>query len=207
MGGPRRRCRRARLRTGDPVPPNTMPLKFDAMLPAQPLRQTAELGRGAAAAGLSGLVVTEAGRTAYLTCGAIGRPPTSTSSRVSPWPSRAVPWSRRPRRGNWPRRAGRFRLGLGSQVRAHMVRRYGAAFDHPGPRLREYVLAVKQIFASFRTGAPLDVTGNFYNLSLLPAIWSPVRSTALTHRSTWRPSAPACCAWRPRWRTVSTSTR
>ena len=48
-----------------------MPLKFDAMLPAQPLRQVAELGRRAAAAGLSGLVVTEAGRTAYLTCGAL----------------------------------------------------------------------------------------------------------------------------------------
>jgi len=58
-------------------------------------------------------------------------------------------------------------------VRAHMERRYGAAFDHPGPRLREYVLAVKQIFASFRTGAPLQVTGDFYNLSLLPPIWSP----------------------------------
>ena len=42
---------------------------------------------------------------------------------------------------------GRFRLGLGAQVRAHIERRYGAEFDPPGPRLREYVLAVKQIFA------------------------------------------------------------
>ena len=65
---------------------------------------------------------------------------------------------------------GRFRLGLGSQVRAHMERRYGAAFEHPGPRLREYVLAVKQIFESFRTGAPLAVEGEYYNLSLLPPI-------------------------------------
>ena len=46
-------------------------LKFDAMLPAQPLRKAAMLGRRAAEAGLSGLVVTEAGRTAYLTCGAL----------------------------------------------------------------------------------------------------------------------------------------
>ena len=68
---------------------------------------------------------------------------------------------------------GRFRLGLGSQVRAHMERRYGAAFEHPGPRLREYVLAVKQIFESFRTGAPLAVEGEFYNLSLLPPMWAP----------------------------------
>ncbi len=48
-----------------------------------------------------------------------------------------------------------------------------SAFEHPGPRLREYVLAVKQIFASFRTGAPLAVEGEFYNLSLLPPIWAP----------------------------------
>ena len=46
-------------------------LKFDAMLPAQPLRRARRLGRRAAEAGLSGLVVTEAGRTAYLTCGAL----------------------------------------------------------------------------------------------------------------------------------------
>src|SRR5208283_4331917 len=68
---------------------------------------------------------------------------------------------------------GRFRLGLGAQVRAHILRRYGSDFDPPGPRLREYVLAVKQIFESFRTGAPLAVEGEFYALSLLPAMWAP----------------------------------
>jgi probable F420-dependent oxidoreductase len=39
--------------------------------------------------------------------------------------------------------------------------------------LREYVLAVKQIFESFRAGAPLAVEGEFYNLSLLPPTWAP----------------------------------
>jgi len=68
---------------------------------------------------------------------------------------------------------GRFRLGLGAQVRAHIERRYGAAFDPPGPRLREYVLAVKQIFESFRTGGPLAVEGDYYELSLLPPSWAP----------------------------------
>ena len=51
------------------LPRQSSALKFDAMLPAQPLRRAGEIGRRAAAAGLSGLVVTEAGRTAYLTCG------------------------------------------------------------------------------------------------------------------------------------------
>jgi probable F420-dependent oxidoreductase len=62
---------------------------------------------------------------------------------------------------------------LGAQVRAHIERRYGSAFDPPGPRLREYVLAVKEIFGSFRTGAPLAVEGEYYNLSLLPPAWAP----------------------------------
>ena len=151
-----------------------MPLKFDAMVPAQPLRRAAELGRQAAAAGLSGLVVTEAGRTAYLTCGAIAVAADidvltgiAVAFPRSPMVTAATAWELAEASG------GRFRLGLGSQVRAHIERRYSAEFAHPGPRLREYVLAVKQIFESFRSGAPLAVEGEFYNLSLLPPIWSP----------------------------------
>ncbi len=151
-----------------------MPLKFDAMLPAQPLRQAAELGRRAAEAGLSGLVVTEAGRTAFLTCGAL-----AVAADIDVLTGIAVAFPRSPMvtaANAWElaeASGGRFRLGLGSQVRAHIERRYGSEFAHPGPRLREYVLAVKQIFECFRTGAPLKVEGEFYNLSLLPPTWAP----------------------------------
>ncbi len=151
-----------------------MRLKFDAMLPAQPLRRAGELGRLAAAAGFSGLVVTEAGRTAYLTCGAI-----AVAAEIDVLTGIAVAFPRSPMvtaSTAWElaeASGGRFRLGLGAQVRAHIERRYGSAFDPPGPRLREYVLAVKQIFHSFRTGEPLDVDGEFYALSLLPPTWAP----------------------------------
>src|SRR5580658_6131520 len=144
------------------------------MVPAQPLRQAADIGRQAAAAGLSGLVVTEAGRTAYLTCGAI-----ATSADIDVLTGIAVAFPRSPMvtaSTAWELAEasnGRFRLGLGAQVRAHIERRYGSEFDPPGPRLREYVLAVKQIFASFRTGAPLAVEGEYYALSLLTPMWSP----------------------------------
>ena len=151
-----------------------MSLKFDAMLPAQPLRQVAELGRRAAAAGLSGLVVTEAGRTAYLTCGALAVAADidvltgiAVAFPRSPMVTAATAWELTEATG------GRFRLGLGAQVRSHVLRRYGSEFDPPGPRLREYVVAVKQIFESFRTGEPLAVEGEFYALSLLPPTWSP----------------------------------
>jgi probable F420-dependent oxidoreductase len=68
---------------------------------------------------------------------------------------------------------GRFRLGLGTQVRAHIERRFGVEFDHPGPRLRDYVEAMRDCFRAFRGTAPLDHHGPFYDLSLLPALWSP----------------------------------
>ena len=48
---------------------------------------------------------------------------------------------------------GRFRLGIGPQVRAHVERRYSSAFEHPGPRLREYVEALHAIFRAFRGDA------------------------------------------------------
>jgi probable F420-dependent oxidoreductase len=149
-------------------------LKFDAMLPAQPLRRAGELGRRAAAAGLSGLVVTEAGRTAYLTCGAI-----AVAAEIDVLTGIAVAFPRSPMvtaSTAWElaeASGGRFRLGLGAQVRAHIERRYGAVFDPPGPRMREYVRAVKQIFRSFRTGEPLAVEGDYYALSLLPPTWAP----------------------------------
>ncbi|RLE21422.1 MAG: LLM class F420-dependent oxidoreductase, partial [Actinobacteria bacterium] len=67
---------------------------------------------------------------------------------------------------------GHFRLGLGTQVRTHVVRRYGVDFEHPGPRMRDYVMAVKACFAGFR-GQPLDHHGDFYELTFLNAQWSP----------------------------------
>jgi probable F420-dependent oxidoreductase len=68
---------------------------------------------------------------------------------------------------------GRFVLGLGTQVRAHIERRYSSTFDHPGPRLAEYVEAVRAIFRAFRGDERLDFRGDFYSFSLLPTAWSP----------------------------------
>ena len=45
-------------------------------------------------------------------------------------------------------------------------------FDPPGPRMREYVQAVKAIFESFR-GGKLDFDGTYHELSLMPQMWSP----------------------------------
>jgi probable F420-dependent oxidoreductase len=70
---------------------------------------------------------------------------------------------------------GRFRLGLGSQVKAHIERRYSAEFDPPGPRLRDYVEAVKACFRAFGAQEPLSHQGPYYRLSLLTEEWAPRR--------------------------------
>ena len=61
---------------------------------------------------------------------------------------------------------------LGTQLRTHIVRRYGVDFEPPGPRMRDYVLAVKACFAGFR-GEPLEHRGEFYELTWLNRQWSP----------------------------------
>jgi probable F420-dependent oxidoreductase len=68
---------------------------------------------------------------------------------------------------------GRFELGLGSQVRGNLEGRYGVAWAAPAPRMREYVGALRAIFASFQTGAPLRFEGAHYRLTRLQAFFRP----------------------------------
>jgi probable F420-dependent oxidoreductase len=70
---------------------------------------------------------------------------------------------------------GRFRLGLGSQVRGHVVRRYGALWDKPAPQMRDYVGAVKACLRAFRGEEKLNHDGPYYKLNLLPGQWAPPR--------------------------------
>ena len=68
---------------------------------------------------------------------------------------------------------GRFVLGLGSQVKAHVERRFGAPFERPVARLREFVGAVRAIWACWEERQPLRVEGDFYRLDLMPPMFSP----------------------------------
>ncbi len=70
---------------------------------------------------------------------------------------------------------GRFRLGLGTQVKAHNERRYGAPWSAPpGPRMREYVQCLRAIWASFQDGkSPVYFKGEHYQFTLLPPFFNP----------------------------------
>lgn len=139
-----------------------------------PLALTGAGARSSQRAGFDGMLFTEGGRTAYpaVTAAALAAPELDYSTGVavafprSPMVTAQVAWELQELTG------GRFRLGLGTQVRTHVMRRYGAEFDRPGPRLRDYVRAVKACFAGFR-GEPLDHHGEFYELDFLNRQWSP----------------------------------
>lgn len=68
---------------------------------------------------------------------------------------------------------GRFLLGIGTQVRAHIERRFGMAWDPPAPKLREYIHAVRAIWRTWQEGAPLRVKGTYYNLNLMGPFFNP----------------------------------
>ena len=69
--------------------------------------------------------------------------------------------------------AGRFILGLGSQVRAHNQRRFSVKFESPGPKLREVVLSLRAIWECWQNGTPLKFQGEFYNFDLMTPFFNP----------------------------------
>jgi probable F420-dependent oxidoreductase len=148
-------------------------VQVDLMTIPQPLDKIGDLARRTQAAGFSGLLFTETGRTAYLNAAVASQaaPGLELSTGVavafprSPFVTAATAWELQEGTG------GKFRLGLGTQVRTHVVRRYGVPFEHPGPRLCDYVRAVKACFTAFRTGK-LDHHGQFYDLDFITPQWS-----------------------------------
>jgi probable F420-dependent oxidoreductase len=72
---------------------------------------------------------------------------------------------------------GRFVLGLGTQIKAHVIRRFSAPFDQPVARLREYVHALRAIFRAFQGEEKLRFSGDFYQFSLLTELPTGVART------------------------------
>lgn len=69
---------------------------------------------------------------------------------------------------------GRFMLGLGTQVRGHIVRRFSAYWSgKPAPQLREYIEAMRAVWDSWQNGTRLKYEGEFYNLSLMTPFFNP----------------------------------
>lgn len=149
-------------------------MKIDAFATPTELHRTAERARDLAATGFDGVWMAESGRSAYLSCAAtaLAAPRLDVGTAValafprSPMITAQVAWELA------EATKGRFVLGLGTQVKAHIERRFSTVYDHPGPRIREYVQALRAIFRAFSGKEKLNFQGEFYKFSLL-GMWSP----------------------------------
>jgi probable F420-dependent oxidoreductase len=152
-------------------------MKLDVMVGPQTWARSAELARDLQRHGLSGMVFTETSQTPWMNiaAAALAAPELEFSTGISvafarsPMVSAAIAWELA------ENTRGRFRLGLGPQVRAHIERRYGMPYDPAAARMRDYLGAVRACLRSFR-GEKLDHQGRFYQLNMtLPEGWRPPR--------------------------------
>ncbi|MEO1058538.1 MAG: TIGR03617 family F420-dependent LLM class oxidoreductase, partial [Actinomycetota bacterium] len=149
-------------------------MQVDVMTMPRPLAEMGPVATRTRNAGFDGMLLTEGGRSVYtsVTAAAVVEPTLAYSTGIavafprSPMVTAQTAWELQELTG------GRFRLGLGTQVKTHVVRRFGMEFTQPGPRLRDYVRAVKACFAAFR-GERLDYLGDFYELTFMSPQWSP----------------------------------
>jgi probable F420-dependent oxidoreductase len=68
---------------------------------------------------------------------------------------------------------GRFTLGLGSQIKPHIEKRFSMPWSHPAARMREFILAMRAIWACWNDGEKLDFRGEFYTHTLMTPFFSP----------------------------------
>jgi probable F420-dependent oxidoreductase len=149
-------------------------VKLDAFGFGVALNDAGARAKAFADVGFDGLQMAEGGRTAYLNCVAavLAAPQLEIGTAIatafprSPMVTAQIAWELAEASG------GRFTLGLGTQVQAHIERRFSSVYDHPGPRLREYVLALRAIFRAFQGTEKLSFEGRFYRMNLL-GMWSP----------------------------------
>ena len=152
-------------------------MEFDVMTRATTWDNVAALARRVEAAGFSGMLFTEGHQVPWMNIAAasLAAPSLHFSTGIalafprSPMITAEIAWELAQNTG------GKFRLGLGSQVKAHITKRYSSVFDKPAAQMKDYVQAVKACLTAFRREAPLRHEGRYYNLSLLTEQWTPSR--------------------------------
>ncbi len=155
---------------------NTM--KLDTSLRAHNLREIPAAAKAAEEAGFDAVWTAEAGNDPFLPVALAAE----HTSRVKIGTAVAIAFPRSPMATAYTAwdlaglSGGRFILGLGTQVKGHIERRYSATWDAPVPRLREYIQSLRAIFECWsRGGAQLSYRGRYYNFSLMTPFFTPPR--------------------------------
>src|SRR5919205_4084105 len=152
-------------------------MKLDAGLGVEGeyLRGTGDAARAAESLGFAGLWTSETRHDAFLPLAIAA----DATEKIEFGTSIAVAFSRSPMevaQTTWDLQdlsCGRFILGLGTQVKAHVKRRFSRPWDRPAPRLRDYILALRAIWHSFQTEEPLNFEGEFYRHTLMTPFFNP----------------------------------
>lgn len=150
-------------------------MKIDGGLGTSDITKAAEAAARQEAAGYDGLWTAEIDHDPFLPL-AVAAPVTE---RVELGTSIAVAFARNPMllaNTGWDMQqlsGGRFVLGLGSQIKPHITKRFSMEWSKPAARMREMVLAIRAIWDTWLTGEKLDFRGDFYTHTLMTPFFTP----------------------------------
>ena len=151
-------------------------MKFDAVLPPMHLKDVPAVAKAAEEMGFDALWTTETQHDAFLPHALIAE----HTSKMEMGTAVAISFARSP--GDiaytaWDLAAqskGRFILGLGTQVKAHITKRFGMDWpDSVVGKLREQIGAVRALWRTWQTGEKLDFNGDYYKLRLMSPFFNP----------------------------------
>jgi probable F420-dependent oxidoreductase len=134
-----------------------------------------EISRVAEGLGFDGLWTSETKHDSFLPLAVAA----GSTQRIDLGTSVAIAFSRSPMvtaQISWDLQdlsGGRFVLGLGTQVKAHITRRFGMPWAKPAARLKDYILALRAIWKSFQTEGSLTYEGEFYRHTLITPFFNP----------------------------------
>jgi probable F420-dependent oxidoreductase len=149
-------------------------MKIDASLMFDPLRN-GEMAAELEELGFDGVYSFEGQHDAFMSLATAA----SNTRRMDLMTSVAIAFARNPMNIAYLANdlqmmsAGRFVLGLGTQVKAHVERRFSMPWSRPAARMRETVHAIRAIWDSWENGERLKFEGEFYNHTLMPPTFSP----------------------------------
>jgi probable F420-dependent oxidoreductase len=150
-------------------------MHFDTMLPIGNLDEVPGFARDAEAVGLDGVWTAEAAHDGFLPLMLAAE----HSQRLIVGTGIAIAFARTPMTAAVVANdlhaysRGRCILGLGSQIRPHIENRYSMPWSRPAARMREFVLAVRAIWASWHQGDRLEFRGEFYTHTLMTPMFNP----------------------------------
>lgn len=150
-------------------------MKLSTNLVVDSLREVAEPARKIEELGFESLYISERKHNPFLQLAIAA----TVTERIKLGPEVALAFPRNPMvlaYTAWDTQrasGGRFILGLGTQVKAHNERRFGLQWHRPGPKFREYILAIRAIWDHFQNGTKLDFEGEFFRFNLMTPMFNP----------------------------------